>query len=426
MFKYDQSGSYLQITTRCSNFWSDCQNNFSQFLNKQFEQVNIFGKIYQQKNLEFILQSYRMRIHTVIIDHCTIDFSEASGDFNQIIFNSCDLINELTDKFTAVQLTFNSNLTFSQLKNFSAQKINVSANTNCKIDFEGASELNSLNELTIIGTEINLNQLKGNWKQVKIEHCQLANWLSEEFYTDIFSILSRNQQTLVYLCFFHFNELIINLRQDKELFECEPLKQLKWKSLKLTLSHMKVDIQQLTGRFDELTLNQCTIQNNGTDKLSCKQLNVLHCKKHLDTFNTDAFYKTNCKSMNIQQCSVVDYLPLNLQELHVDNCEVKLKNKCQHLQKITLKSVDKIKQMDMCLLPVLVEITSDCKSDNVKHIQNVIKTRRKYQTMMQTNTKRIEKLTVKRDSKYSHLDELDTEFFYCNDVIMDNFQGGTE
>ncbi|CAL6000774.1 Hypothetical_protein [Hexamita inflata] len=189
---------------------------------------------------------------------------------------------------------------------------------------------------------------------------------------------------------------------------------------------MKVDIQRLTGRFDELTLNQCTIQNNGTEKLSCKQLNVLYCNKHLMTFSTDAFYKTNCKLMNIQQCSVVDYLPMNLQELHVDNCEVKLKNKCQHLLKITLKSVNKIKQMVMSLLPVLVEITSDCKSDNVKHIQNVIKTRRKYQTMMQTNAKRIEKLTVKRDSKYSHLDELDNEFFYCNDVIIHNFQGGIE
>ncbi|CAL6051455.1 Hypothetical_protein [Hexamita inflata] len=82
----------------------------------------------------------------------------------------------------------------------------------------------------------------------------------------------------------------------------------------------------------------------------------------------------------------------------------------------------------MFLLPNLVEITSEhsYKCDVAQHTQNVIKMRQKFQKMQQTNVKRIEKLTIKRDTKHQNLDELDDKFFYCFDVILDNFEGGTE
>ncbi|CAL6051475.1 Hypothetical_protein [Hexamita inflata] len=316
MFKYTQIEDYLNIAPYCR---SECQNNLGQFFSKSFAQVKIQGN-YKNKILEFILQSYQTNIQSMIIENCVIDLKKASGDFINVSFTGCELINDFTDQFRAVSLTFKQTVKLSQLKNCYVQKVNISANQQCKIDFEGAKQIQKLNELA---------------------------------FCDKFDAKHQKHQKL-------FN-------------------QLQQKQIKLTLDNMKVDMQQLTGRFDELTLNQCVLLNSGTEKLSCQQLNVFDCKLPLISFSTNIFYKINCKSMKIQQCAVVDYLPLNLQELHVDNSEVKIKNKCQHLQKISLNYVNKIQQVDMSLLPNLLEITaqnslkqdvtSTCKT-LLKHVQS--------------------------------------------------------
>ncbi|CAL6100976.1 Hypothetical_protein [Hexamita inflata] len=424
MFKYTQVDDYLQIAPYCG---SDCQNNLSQFFSKSFTQVKIQGND-RNKKLEFILQSYQTNIQSMIIQNCVVDLSKASGDFINVSFSGCELINDFTDQFRAVSLTFNQSVQISQLKNCYVQKLNIYANSKCKIDFEGAKQIQKLNELIIQAADVDLNTLQGTWNIVKLERCTVKNTFCDKFDSKQLQITSNDQNVLQNLQNFGFNTLEIIIVYNRELFDQKLFEKIQFKQIKLTLNNMKVDMQQLTGRFDELTLNQCVLLNYGTQKLSCQQLNVSDCKQHLVSFSTNIFHKINCKSLKIQQCAVVDYLPLNLQELHVKNCEVKLKNKCQHLQKISLNYVNKIQQIDMSLLPNLVEITSEhsYKCDVAQHIQNVIKMRQKFQKMQQTNVKRIEKLTVKRETQYQNLDELDDEFFYCFDVILDNFEGGTE
>ncbi|CAL6059444.1 Hypothetical_protein [Hexamita inflata] len=177
MFKYTQIEDHLNIAPHCR---SECQNNLGQFFSKSFAQVKIQGN-YKNKKLEFILQSYQTNIQSMIIENCVIDLSKASGDFINVSFTGCELINDFTDQFRAVSLTFKQTVKLSQLKNCYVQKVNISANQQCKIDFEGAKQIQKLNELVIQASEVDLNALEGTWNIVKLERCIVKNTFCDKF-----------------------------------------------------------------------------------------------------------------------------------------------------------------------------------------------------------------------------------------------------
>ncbi|CAL5999846.1 Hypothetical_protein [Hexamita inflata] len=375
------------------------------------------------KYLEFVLQQCQTDIQAIFIDYCIIDLGNASGDFKDITFNNCELKNELTNSFRAASLNFNSNLKISQLKRGIVQKVNINVNKNVVVDFNDANQIQKLNKLQIQTTSFDLNLLEGKWNIIEIQDCMLENKTInnefDKFNAKQFILISNDQNMLKSLQNISYNELQITIF-NQELFNYELLKQLKWKTIQLTLQYMKVDMSELTGRFTELTLNQCTLLNCGTEKLTCQQLNVLNCKQNQLISNTSQFQKINCQVLKVQQC-LVNYLPLNLQELHVDACNIKLKSQCNYLHKITLKRFEQLNNLDMSLLPVICEITSDRRCDTIIYVQKIIALRAKYHKIKQSNLKRVQNLIVKRDIKFQYLDELDDELFYCIDSILDNF-----
>ncbi|CAL6073216.1 Hypothetical_protein [Hexamita inflata] len=412
MFLYKQCVNELEETLLSDQkYKSLSQNDLRQFSgSEQLKLVKIICKTHIKH--EFILQAKNMKIQNLELDNCLVDLSKACGNFVNITFQyGCELINDCTDQFHAHSVDFYTSVKLSQLKWCNVKQINVLANKQCQVDFEGAKFINTLNELYVQSIDIDLNALQGCWNVVHIGYyTSLRNALSDKFNARFLKINSCNQDDLKYLLNFRFNSLQIEIDQRK-LFNQELLRQIQYKLIKLTLNHMNVDMQQLTGIFDEITLKQCTLLNNGTEQLSCKQLNVLNCNQQ-SVFSTQILYNINCKALLIQGCAMVNYLPHSLVKLNVANCQVILKNKNTNLQKITLNSVH-YSQLPMSLLPILVEITSDNKYINVIYVQNAIKTRRKYQSMMQTNTKRIEILTTKRCDNQQHLKKLKKEFFNC-------------
>ncbi|CAL6047481.1 Hypothetical_protein [Hexamita inflata] len=391
-----------------------------------FTSVNISSKVNNEvrcKYLEFVLQQCQTDIQAIFIDYCIIDLGNAIGDFKDITFNNCELKNELTNSFKAVSLNLNSNLNLSQLKSGLIQNINVNVNKNAIIDFNDAKQIQNLNKLLIQSTSFDLNFIEGKWNIIEIQDCLLENKILNNelnnFVAKQFILISNDQNMLKQLHKNNFNDLLITIF-NQELLNYELLRQLKWKTIQLTLQYMKVDMSELTGRFTELTLNQCTLLNYGTEKLTCQQLNVLNCKQYQLISNTSQFQKINCQVLKVQQC-LVNYLPLNLLELHIDACSIKLKSQCNYLHKITLKRFEQLNNLDMSLLPVICEITSDRKCDTIIYVQKIIALRAKYHKIKQMNLKRVQNLIVKRDIRFQYLDELDDELFYCIASIVDNF-----
>ncbi|CAL6059240.1 Hypothetical_protein [Hexamita inflata] len=423
MFTYKYVEDRLLIAQ--NHFRYDCQNNLSQFYGKSFSQVDIQG-VYYSKQLEFVLQSYQMHIQSVIIDKCSIDFSKAKGEFQDITFSDCELINDMTDAFRAKSLTFASSLKLSQLQRGLMKKINVNVSVSYKIDFEGAVEVASLNELIFQTMAIvDLSKLEGIWNSVRILDCTVNKQLGTNFYVKHFYIISKEQNILNNLQNFSFNNLEIIINQGRDLLlDPKLFLSIKWKAIKLTLINMKLDMQQLTGRFNELNLNSCCMINYGTEKLYCHKLSMFNCKKH--HFSTNVLHKINCKKLYIQQCPIVDYLPQYLQELSVNNCEINFKSQCQHLQIINLNYIYKIKYVNMNLFPILNQITSDRKLEVVQHIQVMIKTRTKFQKKSLIHDKRKDNVQMQRITISKNLSYLSNELQFCIDNILYSFQNGFE
>ncbi|CAL6051521.1 Hypothetical_protein [Hexamita inflata] len=416
---------------------NDCKNNLSQFYGKSYNQLKVCGLLktgHKQEFLEFTLQSYRTNIELVKLDQCVIDLSKAHGEFKAVEFNNCELLNSLTNQFKANSATFNSDLKLSQLKSGNIKQINVFNYKTvqskfeddiylyqypCEIDFAGSKDINTLNELVMHyqTKTIDLSQLEGNWNKVQIQDCKLVNELSDKFYAKHFKAEIKPQTILCNLKSYLFEDLDLTIYQShwNEFFDPEPLMELKFKTIKVTVNIMIVDLANIIGKFDQLTFHKCTLLNCGTEKLSAHKLELLNCIQN-DKIGTIALQRINCKILNIQQ-QYVDFLPQNLQELQVQSCQLTIKNKQTHLQKISLNGISQINCVDMTLLPRLNCITSQHLNKTVQQMQRVIETRTKFQKRQTYNAQRMEKQVVKRETQLKLLDQIEDDIFYCMDTI---------
>ncbi|CAL6059262.1 Hypothetical_protein [Hexamita inflata] len=416
----------------------DCKNNLSQFYGKSFNLLKVCGLLktgHKCEFQEFTLQSYRTNIELVKLDQCVIDLSKACGEFKAVEFNNCELLNSLTNQFKANSVTFNSNLKLSQLKSGDIKQINVFNYKTvksefegdiylyqypCEIDFTGGNDISTLNELIMHyqTKTVDLSQLEGNWNKVQIQDCKFVNELSDKFYAKHFKVEIKPQTMLRNLKSFLFEDLELTIYQShwNEAFDPEPLRELKFKTIKVTLNNMTVDLALIIGKFDQLTFHKCKFLNCGSEKLSAQKLELLNCIQY-DKIGTIALQRINCKILHIQQ-QYVDFLPQNLQELHVESCQISLKNKQTRLQKISLSGISQINCFDMTLLPNLNCIASEHLNNTVQQLQRVIETRAKFMKRQAHNSLRLQKQLDKRETQLKLLDQIEDYILYCMDTIQ--------
>ncbi|CAL6055654.1 Hypothetical_protein [Hexamita inflata] len=220
-----------------------------------------------------------------------------------------------------------------------------------------------------------------------------------------------------------YDQLDIKIFCENVVFDQNLLVELKSKKLNLTLKNMKVDLKSLFGRFIELSFNCCTFLTFGTEKLSTQILNLSSCKQLSAKFSTKPFQQINCKKMNIQQCEV-DYLPVSLQELYVDSCQISIKNMCPYL-KIIYNDFSKIINIKMSLLPVLTQIQSEIQDSTSIYIHHAISTRIYHQNVKIAHIKRVDKLKTNQKIMVEFLDQIEIELLFCFAKIM-SIQGDVE
>ncbi|CAL6051421.1 Hypothetical_protein [Hexamita inflata] len=428
MFKYTQTDGILEI--QINKGAQKCQNNLKHFYGKNFNRVVLDGGILDKHNnikqTEFFLRSYNSIIDQLEIKNCIINLNLAVGFFQQITFTNCIFLGTLTDQFHAISLDFFCSLKISALQAGYIEKINITSQTQFIIDFSNTIQMKNLNQLIYSDISLDLSELNGKWKKVKITNCMLSQPICKSFSSEHMQVEVREKNILSLFQNYNFNYVKFIFFGYKHQ-NLDKLQLISWRQADLLFQYCNIDIKQLRGNFTFVQASYCKLLNNFSSQFSCDIMTLIKCTNSQNfDYNTNILSNINCNYLQIQYNAMVERLP-NIKELTLHSCRIRLRNKVPNLEKVLMTHCElqnieapQIPALQLLLIPKY-EI-----DNNVQKLQFIIKSNVNRQKYYEYMHKLIKSKQQKRQNIVSRVQLYNREFQYSLQLICNYLYTGYE
>ncbi|CAL6006398.1 Leucine-rich_repeat domain superfamily [Hexamita inflata] len=429
MFKCTQTDGSLDI--RINRGLKECQNNLSQFYGKNFNSVVIDGGLLNKhkhiKQSEFLLRSYNSLIDRLEIKNCTINLDQAIGFFQQITFTNCVFVGTLTDQFHAISVDFQCGIKLSSFASGDIEQINFTSwYKQFVFDFSNLGQMKNLNTLTFSNIKLDMSELNGTWKIVKLINCELKSLVCPNFISESIYLESRNLSILYAFKNYTFNHVSF-LFKIYPVFDSLLLKKIQWTTIDLFLEYCQIDLQQLHGYFNTFQATNCKFKNSLSKQFSCNKIVLFDCVMYQESnFNSNILRNIKCDSIQIKNNAIIQYLP-NIKELTLQNCKIRLKNQLPKLEKLTLNYCD-LQNLGPSQVPMLKEliIPRDFNTQHIQPIQEAVQVHLLTQKQIDNKPRLIEAKKRKQLTLKQRIKEEQEELQYCVWIITYNFMSGYE
>ncbi|CAL5985018.1 Hypothetical_protein [Hexamita inflata] len=437
MFRYTLTDGDLLIKYNSGE--NSCCNNLNSFQNQSFSNVTIEGSLFS----EFELSSNNLRINKLEVKNCFINLQKLTGRFNQITFSNCKFIGTL-NQLQAVRIDFYCGIQLKQLIQGNIEQINVTVNTSQNdlavgaltwtdftnqntvnvLDLTDIEHMKNLNQLTLISTGVDLSLLNGTWKQTIFHDCNLKKQISQTFHTEFIEIKSRNTEILSLFANYSFETVWFKFKLQQTVHPLN-FNKIQWKNAKLLLEYCSVDIESLSGHFEEFKASNCKFMNNFPASLSCNKMILINCNTiESYQYSTNIIKKILCNSLEIENNAIIHCLP-SVKELSLYNCKIILRNQLPNLFKMILNLCD-IQCLVGSQVPALKELITSNNNKNIQVLRNSLKILQNAQKQIDKKIKSIEIKKKQRHKYQSQINKYQFQIQQCLLLTLDQFCQGVE
>ncbi|CAL5994182.1 Hypothetical_protein [Hexamita inflata] len=317
MFTYRVNGDNLYIGSKISD--QQCQNSLSQFDLLKYRRINITGDL----NNDFELCGIQQHNKFLEINHSNVNFSTFSGMWEKVQLKQCNCVNQPVNLQIRQLILYNTVIS-SEQSHFS-QSIDIFYDMKVlQTDFKLFSNLNLL---CISNATVDLSQLSGVWKSVKLINCICTNQMQQSHLTvHSLELQGYMQISLDQIISLQFDKVLIDIiSHQKAPFVLYPLNSHQSDVL------LENYIISPAPVYNELTLVHCTLinsvktfTNNENNSLILKSCDLNSCDLNFKTISLN-----NC--LNIPQIKTetllltsMDTNTLNYrcENLYAFNCNV--------------------------------------------------------------------------------------------------------
>ncbi|CAL6030723.1 Hypothetical_protein [Hexamita inflata] len=206
-------------------------------------------------------------LNNLSLANLTINLSTWSGAWNSVYLENVIFINSIIKPLSAKTIDLcvsasNKN-SFSELGNIQFEKFHIfvqSEQNNFNFDLKLANKRSGKTFAQLEATKINLNEVEGNWDNIKFTNCEITGNGEDLFDNSAFQIIidERSRKMNIEALFgikakvkMQISNQNVNLN---DIYKCNQPKEV-------ILTNCAVDMAQASGIWQVLTLNCCTYKN---------------------------------------------------------------------------------------------------------------------------------------------------------------------
>ncbi|CAL6081880.1 Hypothetical_protein [Hexamita inflata] len=356
-------------------------------------------------------------LNNLSLANITINLSTWSGAWNSVYLENITFINSIINPLSAktidLCISASNNNSFSELGNIQFEKFYVFVQSEQNVfnfDLKLANKKRSGKTFAQLdSTRINLNEVEGNWDNVKLTNCEITGNGEDLFDNSAFQIIvdERSRKMNLTALFgikakvkMQINNQNVNLN---DIYKCNQPKEV-------ILTNCVVDMAQASGIWQVLTLNCCKFKNIEL----CGTIHSKFVNSNSSEYEALASSNIIAESMIISSSKVFKLLPkannLTILNSTVDVCET------SDVIDLTIKNCV-IKKFSAVLLP---KMTSCQIFDKVGQqiINNYLQFKKKNVQKVDIYNKMIDRERKYIGIKRQYVKQVETRIYNCLDTLI--------
>ncbi|CAL6026855.1 Hypothetical_protein [Hexamita inflata] len=251
----------------------------------------------------------------------TVDLSTLQGNWLEVQFIDCVCVNKMNN-FKSTKVTFNKCCQFkmSQLTGHCEELViqlsSKEPNQLLELFSEPFNDFGTTQNLKLIEFEVDLNQIRGKWNEMKFNYCTLTNSTPNDL--TIKKLVMCNTYPFIYDEQFAQAQIkslsMENINAINKPFEnlfkmSSDYKTTKLEQLKLTNTF--IDLNYLKGKWGKVDMSNCKMQGENNNKFYTDKLHLVSSNstseinaKHIEAVSSTVLVNSSLQSLNVNNCTI--------------------------------------------------------------------------------------------------------------------------